>query len=356
VGTHKVSKERTSSHSIEPAPRRAIGPQRNRRVVAVTGASSFIGTNLIGLLEEDERVQRIVCLDAAPPRTAKAKSRVYDVDLAASNAEERLAEAFTAERVDTLVHLSFLESPTHAVSWAHELESVGTMQVLNACRRARVNKLVFKSQTLLYGAHPTNPNFLSEKHPLRARRTEPFFADKIGAEAEALRFGQPGQGRLATILRTAPILGPSVDNFTTRYLSHRLVPTVLGFDPLWQFVHEADAVVAFKLAVDRDVPGVFNITGDGVLPLSTVIRLVGKTPLPLPRPLASTLAGALWLAQLAEAPPAFFDYLQYVCVADGAHAKRTMGFTPVFTSREALLDFASAQHLREVKLLSETPA
>jgi len=352
-----VSRERTSTHSIEVTPGRALRGQRGRRrVVAITGASSFIGANLIGLLEEDEAIGRIVCLDSSPPRTAKAKSRVYDIDLASATAEERLAEIFAAEAVDTLVHLAFLDSPTHAVSWAHELESVGTMQAINACRRARVNKLVFKSQTLLYGAHPTNPNFLSEKHPLRARRTEPFFTDKIAAESEALRFGQPGQGRLVTILRTAPILGPSVDNFATRYLSHRLVPTVLGFDPLWQFVHEADAVVAFKLAVDRDVPGVFNITGDGVLPLSTVIRLAGKTSLPMPRALATTIAGALWLAQLAEAPPAFFDYLQYVCVADSTLAKKALGFTPVFTSREALLDFASAQHLREVNLLSETPA
>lgn len=352
-----MSRERTSPHSITTVPAQTLRTRRDkRRVVAITGAASFIGTNLIGLLEEDEHVGRIVCLDTTAPRTALAKSRVYDTDLAAPAAEERLAEIFAAEGVDTLVHLAFLDSPTHSVSWAHELESVGTMHALNACRRARVNKLVFKSQTLLYGAHPTNPNYLSEKHPLRARRSEPFFADKIAAEAEALRFGQPGQGRLVTILRTAPILGPSIDNYATRYLSHRFIPTVLGFDPLWQFVHEADAVTAFKLAVDRDVPGIFNITGDGVLPLSTVIRLVGKSSFPLPRPLATTLAGALWLAQLAEAPPAFFDYLQYVCVADGSLARKQMGFAPVFSSREALLDFASAQHLREVKLLSENPA
>ena len=68
------------------------------------------------------------------------------------------------------------------------------------------------------------------------------------------------------------------------------------------------------------------------------------------------MAGALWVAQVAEAPPSFFDYLQYVCVADGSLAQRVMGFRPLYTSREALIDFANAQHLREVKLLSETPA
>ncbi len=333
-----------------------LSRRRSPLSVAVTGAASFLGKNLIGLLEEDERVRRIVTLDIESPSTAASKTRVYDLDLTQPTAEERIAEILSAENVDTVVHLAFLASPTHAAAWAHELESVGTMHLLNACRRAEVQKLVMWSQTVLYGAHPTNPNFLTEKHPLRARHGDPFFADKIEAENDVLRFGKPGKGRVVTILRTAPILGPTVQNYLSRYLGRRLVPTMLGFDPLWQFVHEADAVAAFKLAVDRDIPGVFNIVGDGVLPLSTVVKLAGRLSLPLPRPLANTIASALWVAHLSEAPPSLLDYLQYLCVADGEHAARTMGFVPVYTTREAVIDFASAQHLRDVKLLSETPA
>lgn len=307
------------------------------------------------MLEEDDAVRRIVCLDLKSPDTAQGKSRAYEVDLTLPS-EERLSEIFTAEGVDTVVHLAFLNSPSHASAWAHELESIGTMHVLNACRRSRVRKIVMRSLTWLYGAHPTNPNFLSERHPLRAPRHERFFLDKISAEEEVLRFGKPGRGMIATVLRTAPVLGPTVEGFLTRYLGHRLVPTVLGFDPLWQFVHEADAVAALRLAVLRDAPGVFNITGEGVLPLHTVIRLVGRTSLPLPRSVARTVAGALWVAQLAEAPPAFCDFLQYLCVADGSQAVSALGFRPSYTSRDAVIEFSSAQRLRDVRLLSESPA
>lgn len=352
-----MSKPLTSPHSLTLADRGSLDlPTGRRRVVAVTGASQFLGANLIGLLEEDPNVRTIVCLDTEAPSTAGAKSRFYNVSLTEASAEERLAEILSAEAVDIVVHLAFLDSPTHSTAFAHELESVGTMHVINACRRTKVHKIVMRSQTLLYGAHPTNPNYLSEKHPLRARRTQPFFADKIEAETEVLRFGKPGQGRIATVLRIAPMLGPTVDNFLTRYLSHRLAPTVLGFDPLWQFVHEADAVRALRLAVLYDAPGVFNIVGDGVLPLRSVIKLAGRTPLPLPRSFASGVTAALWLTQLAEAPPVFYDYLQYICVADGALARKELGFEPLYTSREALIDYANAQHLRDLKLLSETPA
>jgi UDP-glucose 4-epimerase len=331
-------------------------PSARTRVVALTGAASFLGANLIGLLEEDDRVHRIVSLDIKPPPTAGKKTRTYDVDLTQPAAEARLAEILAAERVDTLLHLAFLASPTHAAAWAHELESVGTMHVLVAARHAQVRKLVLWSQTILYGAHPSNPNFLAERHPLRASVHDPFFADKIEAEGEAYRFGQRTPGSIVTILRTAPILGPTVDNYVTRYLSRKLVPTMMGFDPLLQFIHEVDAIAAFKLAVERDVPGTFNIVGEGVLPLSTVIKLAGRIALPVPHPLAETLTAIGWAAQIADAPPVFLKYLRFLCVADGQRAWDTMGFRPAYTTREALLDFTSAQRLRDVKLLQETSA
>jgi UDP-glucose 4-epimerase len=322
----------------------------------VTGASSFLGTNLIGLLQEDERIHRVVALDVKAPPGAGPKTRIYEVDFTQPTAEARIAEILAAERVDTLVHLAFLASPTHATAWAHELESVGTMHLLVAARHAQVRKLVQWSQTLLYGAHPSNPNFLTERHALRAPTREAFFADKIQAEAEANRFAQRAAGSVVTILRTAPILGPTVHNYLTRYLARKVIPTMMGFDPLLQFLHEVDAIAAFKLAIDRDVPGTYNIVGDGVLPLSTVIKLAGRVGLPVPHPLAQSIAALGWVAQVAEAPPSFLKFLRFLCVADGEKAKNKMGFVPAYTTREALIDFVSAQRLRDVKLLQETPA
>jgi UDP-glucose 4-epimerase len=322
----------------------------------VTGAASFLGRNLIGMLEEDPLIERIVAVDIKPPSTAAKKTRSYEVDFAQPAAEARLAEIFAAERVDGLVHLAFLSSPTHATAWAHELESVGTMHVLVAARQAQVRKLVMASSTLLYGAHPSNPNFLTEKHPLQASRAEPFFRDKIEAEEEAARFAQRSPGAIVTVLRTAPIVGPTVHNFVTRYFARKLVPTMMGYDPLLQFVHEVDAIAAFKLAVDRDVPGTFNIVGDGVLPLSTAVKLAGRVGVPIPHPVAESVAAVSWLAQLGQAPPSFLKYLRFLCVADGERARTKMNFLPAYTTREALLDFASAQRLRDVKLLQEHPA
>jgi UDP-glucose 4-epimerase len=50
------------------------------------------------------------------------------------------------------------------------------------------------------------------------------------------------------------------------------------------------------------------------------------------------------------------DYLRFLCVADGTKAKQKLGFRAAYTTREAVLDFTSAQRLRDLKLLHESTA
>jgi UDP-glucose 4-epimerase len=339
------------SEASQDPPHAVAKTAAPRRTIALTGADAFLGRNLIGLLEDDDRIGRIVALDVKNPSTAGRKTRFYKVDLTQPTVDARLAEILAAEGVDTLLHMAFLASPTHAGAWAHELESVGTMHVLNACRERPVRKFVLWSQTLLYGASPSNPNFLSESHPLRANPESRFLRDKVQVEEAVARFAQQTPGTVVSTLRLAPILGPTVNNYLTRYLGRRVVPTLMGFDPLMQFLHEVDALAAFSRVIHRDAPGTFNVVGDGVLPLSTVIRLTGRGSVPVPHPVAMPVASLLWSAQISEAPPTFLDYLRWICVADGDKARRELQFRPSFTTREAVVDFAGAQSLRDARLL-----
>ena len=323
------------------------------RTIALTGARTFLGKNLLKLLEEDARVRRIVVIDADPPERAGVKTRSYPVDRTQPNASARIAEILASEAVDAFVHLGFLENPVRSAAWAHEYESVGTLNVLNACREQRVKKLVLGSSTSLYGPHLDNPHFLREAAPLRGVFGAPFFADKIDAERQVEAFAREQTSACVTVLRFAPLLGPTVESYLTRWLSRRLVPTLLGYDPLLQFVHEVDAIFALKHALDGDVPGVFNIVGDGVLPASKVIKLMGRNSLPLPYFLARRLTALLWLAGASEVPSQMLRFLRHLCVADGDKARRELGFLPSYTTREAVLAFGAALRLREARLLTE---
>lgn len=332
-----------------PTPKTAIlGPASSTgprpadpaaRVVAVTGARGFIGGEVLRRLDEDRHYARLVALDVKPPAQPLDKVRFYRADLTLPTAATDLAAVLEAEGVDTVVHAAFLSQPTRREAWAHELEDLGTLHVLSACARARVRKVVLASTTLVYGPHPENPNYLDEGRALRGLPHVSWLHDKISAEAQLGLFAARCPGAIATSLRAAPTLGPRVHNLVSGFFSRPLVPVVLGADPLLQFVHEEDLLDAFKLVIDGDHPGAFNIVGDGVLPYATVRALLGRVPVVLPEGALRLLGGALWRARLGGTPPGLAAYLRYLCVADGEKARRRLGFSPRWDIRAIIEDF-----------------
>jgi UDP-glucose 4-epimerase len=129
------------------------------------------------------------------------------------------------------------------------------------------------------------------------------------------------------------------------------VITLLGYDPLFQFLHEEDAVDALKLAVEKDCDGVYNIVGDGVLPISTVIKLAGRINMPVFHPVAIPLVQFLFSTGVSPIGGKHLDFLRFVCIADGEKAKKEMGFIPKYSVKECIESFAGMQRLRELHLV-----
>jgi UDP-glucose 4-epimerase len=123
---------------------------------------------------------------------------------------------------------------------------------------------------------------------------------------------------------------------------------VLGYDPLIQFVHEEDCLDAYERATREPHPGVFNIVGRGVAPLSTLLRLAGKRILPLPAPVLFRMAYYPSQTQTGDPPAAFYDYLRWLWVADGARGFDAFG-EPVYTTKEAWISFVSERRMRRYR-------
>lgn len=317
-----------------------------KRSVAITGVHTFLGRRLLRELAQDPAYGKIVALDLSPPRMSE--KIVYErVDLSEPGADALMRDVLEREKVDTILHAAFLGDPTRDEAYAHEVESIGTMYVLAAAAEAKVRKLVLCSTTMCYGADPLNPNYLTEAHPLGHRLASPFIAGKIDAEEQVRRFAEEHPKTIVTVLRPCTVVGPTIESYATRFLSRRMVATILGFDPLVQLLHEDDYVEAFKQALDRDHPGVFNLAGEGVLKLSSVFRLTGALVVPVPYLVAFTLMKVLWAAELAEAPPRMLDYLRYLWVADSKLAKDV--FELSYSAKEALLDFTDTMKVRRIK-------
>jgi hypothetical protein len=90
------------------------------------------------------------------------------------------------------------------------------------------------------------------------------------------------------------------------------------------------------------------VVAPGTLPLSVLLRVVGKRPLPLPAPFLYRLRELASRAQTGDPPAAFYDYLRWGWVADGERGWNAFG-EPVYTTREAWISFVSARRMRQYR-------
>lgn len=315
----------------------AADPGNDRPLrVAVTGATSDLGALLLPLLEADPGVERVLALDVARPEQLGGKFEYRRVDLARHEVDRVLGQLLSEERIDVLYHLAFLNSPITNAAFAHELEVIGTMQVLTAVASAKVRRLIVPSMTAVYGARSSNPAYLDETAHLHGAPDSRYVNDKVEVERQLRAFRVTHPETKILVLRFAPVLGPSVNNPISRLLSARLVPTLIGFDPLWQAVHEEDAARALHLSLHSDAEGELNIVGRGVISLSGMIRLAGGTVTPLPHPVARGAIRSLNAAGLLGVPIKLLDYIQYSWVADGRRAEEVLGYVPRYHTRDAV--------------------
>lgn len=334
------------------ASKRSAHSKKPVKTIAITGISGFKGSRLLKALEESPDEYKIVAIDKKKPPFETRKTKFYKVDLIGTYADSQLADVFKQEKCDMVFHCAFPITPPKNEGLAHELISVGTFYLLNACAEAQIKKIVLASTSDVYGAFPSNPNFLQEDvHEPMGFRHSSFLADKIDAENQARHYAKKHPNCTVTILRPCTILGPTIQSYKTRLLRRAAVATILGFDPLVQFLHEEDLIRAFMLAVEKDCPGIYNIVGDGVLPISRVIEICGKYNVRLPQIGFKTMVQALWYLDISPAPASHVNFLRYLCIADGSKAQEKMGFVPRFSTKESLLSFMGAERLREVQLI-----
>ncbi len=155
------------------------------RRVLVTGADGFIGSHLVERLVEMGADVRAFCLynsngsagwlDTIPAQT-RASIEIVFGDIR----DARLVET-ACSQVDTVFHLAALIAiPYSYLAPASFVDTnvTGTLNVLEAARRAGCRRIVQTSTSEVYGTPAVVP--ITEDHPLQGQ--SPYSASKIGAD------------------------------------------------------------------------------------------------------------------------------------------------------------------------------
>src|SRR3954465_15728470 len=188
------------------------------RKVLVTGGEGFIGSTLVDhLLALGAEVRASV--HSKPYGAAgDPAGREDDVEIVAGDVRdgERVAEAVRGR--DTVFHLAALIGiPYSYVAPESYIQTnvVGTYNVVNACRRHDVRRMVHTSTSETYGTALTVP--ISEDHPLQPQ--SPSSASKIGADMMALSYHHSFDVPVA-VIRPFNTYGP-------RQSARAVIPTIL---------------------------------------------------------------------------------------------------------------------------------
>jgi UDP-glucose 4-epimerase len=319
--------------------------------VMITGISQELPGALARLLEQRDDVEYLVGVDVREPRHDLRRTEFVRADIR----NPLVARIITAAEVDTVLHLSVHPAPGRGGrTRMKEHNVIGTMQLVAACQKSPVlRKLIVKSSTAVYGSDHTDPVLFSEEMTPRLPATGGFAKDVTEVESYVRSFGRRRRDVTVTILRFANFIGGTVHSLFARYLSLPVVPTILGFDPRLQFCHPDDAVAVLERTVVEDHPGVFNVSGLGILYLSQAIRLAGRVPAPVPEPFMNLAGNLVRRSQRIEFSPEQLRFLLYGRVADVTRLREVLAFEPRYTTREAFDDYVARRRIRRLAETSE---
>lgn len=277
---------------------------------------------------------QVIGIDRRPWRDAPAGVEVFQIDIRKRAAED----VFRKHRPEAVIHMATVTHLTVSNEDRYRINLFGTRAVFDHCHHYGAKHCIFVGRHTYYGAAADSSLYHGEEDPPMAMTTFPELSDLVAADlyAGSALWRYPEFD--TCVLRLCYTLGPSASGTLASFLRGRRVPTVMGFDPLFQFMHEDDAAAAIVLSLEKRLRGVYNVAGPQPLPLSVLIRQAHRQVLPVPELLLRGVFGRFGFPQL---PRGAVVHLKYPVVVDDSSFRAATGFTHADDEDQTIGDFVN---------------
>ena len=286
--------------------------------ILITGISGRLGRRVANRLH---RAHEVIGIDRRPCPALPADVVHHRIDIRRRPAED----VFRQGHIDAVVHLGVIHNFRIPAEQLHARNVIGTETLLRYVSKYGVKKLVLLSSGDVYGPSAQNSHFIDEDAPLMASQRFPEIRALVAVDRMVQSFFWRHHDIETVILRPVFIVGPNVRNAPSKYLRLRIIPTLLGFDPMVQLLHEDDLLRMLDGALRPGLRGVFNLAGTAPVPLSRVLTILGKPTFPVPAPVARALLERAWKYRLTSFPAPELDHIRYNTVLDTARAREVLG-------------------------------
>jgi len=282
-----------------------------------------------------EKGHEVIGIDRRPFRDAPKGIEHHELDIRKRAAED----VFRRVRPNAVIHMATV---THLVVQSEDRYRInlgGTRAVFEHSAAYGVEHVVFVGRHTYYGAAADSPLFHVEDEPPMGLASFPQLADLVAADLYAGSALWRYPSFVTSVLRMVYTLGPTGHGTLATFLRGARVPTILGYDPLFHFMHEADVVSALVVSLDTRPKGVFNVAGPQPVPLSVIVKETNRTNVPLPGPLLTAALGRFGLPRL---PRGALEHIRYPITVDASAFKRATGFEHAIDEKGAMRAYRDA--------------
>lgn len=293
--------------------------------ILVTGGAGMVGRALAEALPD------VIATDLARgalPETVRFRR----MDVTGADPDTVIGE----EKPDVVVHLASIVTPPPGMTreQAFAVDVTGTRNVLGACIRHNVRRIVVTSSGAAYGYHADNPVPLTEDAPCRGN-PEFAYADHKRQVEEMLAEARETHPALEqVVLRVGTVLGAGTENQITALFHRPRLLAIKGSDSPFVFIWTHDLARIVERAATDGPTGIYNVAGDGWLTVDDLANRLGKPVLRVP---AWSLKAALAVGHplgLIQYGPEQVRFLQYRPVLANDRLKSVFGYVPELTSAE----------------------
>lgn len=304
--------------------------------ICVTGISGRLGRRVAQMLR---RKHEVVGIDQRASPGLPANIVHHQVDIRRRPAEDILRNG----KFDAVVHLGTIHNFRIPSEKLYARNVIGTETLLRYVSKYKIKKLVLLSSGDVYGPMPTNSHFIGEDAPLMASQRFPEVRTLVAVDRAVQSFFWRHVDIETVILRPAHIVGPHVRNAPSNYFRLRIVPKIMGFDPIVQLIAEDDLLRYIEASIEPGVRGVFNLASTDPVPLSRILKALGKPTLPVPYPLFRGFLERAWKYRLTSFPAPELDHIRFNAVLDTQRAREELKTLPERSLYEILEPFRAEE-------------
>jgi nucleoside-diphosphate-sugar epimerase/phosphohistidine swiveling domain-containing protein len=291
--------------------------------IAVTGAAGVLGRGLVArLLSQGHDVVGIA--------RRRPESWPSTADFVAADIRDAGEVRRAVAGADVVAHLAWARTPGPDDRTSQQVNIEGTRNVLEAVAETGAGRIVFASSAHVYRGSAASDTPAAEADAMIPASAEGLYKARV--EQLLADSDVPW-----VAIRSAPIIGRSVDNWVLRVLAQPAFPDPGGSaERRMQVVHIDDALRLFDRALvgPDTTSGPINLAAAGELEFRRVAALLGRRIVPLRGPVSALARRAVASSEL--------DLVRRAPLMDTARLRDEWGFEPAWSAEEAVADFALA--------------